>query len=315
MQSIIINQRTYYAQLSLDKELAFSKQTNYLFDINYLRLIHVKGTKAREFLQGQFTCDVNKVSSHLIQPGAFCNTKGRILALFYILQLEDELCLVLPQDLVDDTVNSLHKAAQFSGVTFEEDSTVSFMGILNNIEVPATYSLPKEKFEILHQENPIISLGNNTYLALLREKTEIRFIKQFGDAVELRGSIAWHYLRLLDSECQIYPNSRGVFLPHRLDLQDTAYISFSKGCYRGQEIIARTQYKAKRKHGLKIFTVNVFKGFTPGQRIYNQEGSEIGELVDFAPLSNNTTLIALSILLDHPLQVIFEGSEEINTLS
>jgi len=122
-----------------------------------------------------------------------------------------------------------------------------------------------------------------------------------------RGSLAWHFLQLQHKRVEIYPSSRGLFLPHRLDLHISGYIDFNKGCYKGQEIIARTHYRAKLKHTLALFTVHTAEPLRAGQVVRGMENqNNIGELIDHAPLGNDLWLVALSIQHDAPGLVQFE---------
>jgi hypothetical protein len=84
-------------------------------------------------------------------------------------------------------------------------------------------------------------------------------------------------------------------------------LSFNKGCYKGQEIIARTHYRAKLKHTLKLFYINTTEPLQSGQKFYDiKTHLEIGELIDYCPLENHRFLIAASMIFDHSMSVHFE---------
>ena len=101
-----------------------------------------------------------------------------------------------------------------------------------------------------------------------------------------------------------------MFLPHRLDLQNSAYISFNKGCFVGQEIIARTHYRAKLKHDVFLYKLETTENLYAGQKLYNPEGSqELGELIDLAYLDDKTYILAASLLFDHPTLIKFAEIE------
>jgi folate-binding protein YgfZ len=122
------------------------------------------------------------------------------------------------------------------------------------------------------------------------------------------GSLTWHTLKLYQKQIDIYPESRGLFLPHRLGLHLSQYISFDKGCYKGQEIIARTHYRATLKHELKTYIIRTEHPLYSGQKLYNvNEETEIGELIDYSMLGDNTYLIAVSIFKAPVLATRFEG--------
>jgi folate-binding protein YgfZ len=115
-------------------------------------------------------------------------------------------------------------------------------------------------------------------------------------------------LQLKQQRIEIYPESRAVFLPHRLGLHQRDYISFNKGCYKGQEIIARTHYKATLKHELKVFTIQTDATLKSGLRLLAPDSDqEIGELVDYAPIGDGLYLIAASILIDSDKHARIDG--------
>ena len=140
-------------------------------------------------------------------------------------------------------------------------------------------------------------LGNGFYIFLIKAEFEREFCKPFKEQDQLFGSLTWHTLMLYQQHIDIYPESRGLFLPHRLGLHQTQYISFDKGCYKGQEIIARTHYKATIKHELKSYVIHCEEQLQSGQIIFKvDDNTELGELVDYSPLGNNDYLVVLSIL-------------------
>ncbi|WED44401.1 YgfZ/GcvT domain-containing protein [Legionella cardiaca] len=313
----LINQRPYTYTLSFQNEFTFQKNKNYLFELSHLGGVCVKGERAQEFLQGQLTCDVKKVTSTAMRQGAQCNLKGRILALLDVICWND-FQLILPNDLLVDTQNSLSKTAMLSRVTLEPANTYQIYGFyLNNPDdhLPTNVQLTSECFEVLQTDDYCsYYLGNNLYIFLVRDNLVNTFIEPFCQNQQYRGSLGWHYLQLCNKYLQIYPTTRGLFLPHRLDLHLSNYISFDKGCYKGQEIIARTHYRAKLKHGLRLFFIETKEPVLAGKKIFDASGNaEIGELIDFSPLDNNHYLIAASILFEHPWEIRIE--DQTNTVA
>jgi tRNA-modifying protein YgfZ len=291
---------------------------NTLFELPQLSVLNVLGEKASEFLQGQISCDVNKVNAHTMRQGALCNLKGRVLALPDVVAWHG-LKLILPKNLLEKTQTSLTKTAMLSRVTLEPAGNYHVLGFYlhdANQPLPLEGTWPAEKYGVLAQDNACAYyLGDNFYLMLvdtsILEAIKAPFIKNN----TLNNAGSWHALRLQHDEIQIYPESRGLFLPHRLGLQNTECLSFNKGCYKGQEIIARTHYRAKLKHGMKIFTIETSETLKPGLRIMTEDGTrEVGELVDFCALGSNQFIIAASLLLEHPSVMRFENHEHKLTL-
>lgn len=308
-----INNRQFTVTSSLSNELNFQHDKNYLFELPYLQSLAVIGERAAEFLQGQLSCDMRQVTGNMMRQGAMCNLKGRILALLDIIDWH-ELQLILPRDLLGDTQNSLHKTAMLSRVKLEPTAAYQFYGfyLLNpNDLLPAQISLPVERFSLTQADDRCCyNLGDNLFICLIKNENASSLTREFIHNQQFRGSLAWHHLQLRHKQVLIYPETRGLFLPHRLDLHRSGYLSFDKGCYKGQEIIARTHYRAKLKHGLRLFTIETDEPLLVGKNLLDPVNeTEIGELIDFSPQGNNHYLIATSILLDHPTHARIEGQE------
>ena len=287
---------------------------NTLFDLPHLSVLNLLGEKASDFLQGQISCDVREVNPTNMRQGALCNLKGRVLALPDILEWHG-LKLILPENLLEKTQTSLTKTAMLSRVTLEPASNYHILGLyLHDAKqaLPFKGTWPSEKYAVLAQDNAYAyHLGHNFYL-MLADANMLEAIKApFIQKNALQSADNWHALRLQQGEIQIYPESRGLFLPHRLGLQNNGYLSFDKGCYKGQEIIARTHYRAKLKHGMKVLTIETTETLKPGLRIMTEDGTrEVGELVDFCEIGNHQYIIAASLLLEHPDIMRFENCEK-----
>jgi len=299
-----VNARQLKTFAPIQDELTLESQKNYLFDLSYLGCIDVIGIRSSEFLQGQLSCDLREVTPDQIRQGAMCNLKGRILALLDVIDWNG-LHLVVPSDLLTATQTSLAKTAAFSQVKLALSTTHQLFGFyLQNREdlIPFNAKLPDERLGVVYDEGYCAyHLGAGFYIFLIKSASADTVCSPFIKQNQWRGSLAWHVLQLRQNRLEIYPESRGLFLPHRLGLQLSGYLSFNKGCYKGQEIVARTHYRAKLKHEMKLFTIQSNEPLQSGQRLLNNiDNTEIGELIDFCPLGENSFLIAASVMFDCP---------------
>lgn len=307
----IINSRIFTSFNTIERELNLYKKVNYLFDLSYIGILDVAGNNSLDFLQGQLTCDLRLVSDIQMIQGAQCNLKGRILSLSDIINWNG-FKLVLPKDLLEATRNSFNKTAQLSRVDIQPTNNLKVFGFyLQNRDdlVPYTAFLPTALYGFsLGTGYCSYHLGDGFYIFIVQSDVEEELCSSFIAHDQFLGSLAWHALRLSKHHIEIYPESRGLFLPHRLGLHKSQYLSFDKGCYKGQEIIARTHYRATIKHELKIYKINSQEAIHSGQRLLKvNEETEAGELIDYSPLGNHTFLIAASIIKDAIEPFIFEG--------
>ncbi|MCX7116798.1 MAG: folate-binding protein YgfZ [Legionellales bacterium] len=302
----LINSRTLSAIEPLDKELSIPSQKNVFFDLSYLGVIKVQGVRAHEFLQGLLSCDVKGVNHQNIAQGAQCQLQGRVLALMDIIQLDDEsLYLILPKDLLHLTMDSLTKTALLSRVTLSDISPFKILGLYHqnpNEALPFKLKPNPTRLSMVSSEGCwCYHIGASLYVLVLDTEAS-------HEVSVSRGSLAWLALKLQHGGIEIYPETRGVFLPQRLGLETSHYVSFNKGCYKGQEIIARMHYRSKPKHTMRLFTVQTEEPLYSGLRLFEPNtGNEIGELIDYCPYLQGTTLIAASILSNVPATCRVEG--------
>ena len=186
-----------------------------------IKILEVTGADTKKFLQGLTTTDLNKLSSDDdIQFTAFANLKGRIISLCFVKYIdENKLLLSVDESVVDDLLSWLKKYGMFSKVSFTINDEYSLFYTekgLFNHNILATNSLPSGMSFVEVQKQNIINK-----LAFINAKN---FEK---------------------------------FLPAELELDNLEdVVCYTKGCYMGQEVIARMHYKAKLKKELAIVKSN-----------------------------------------------------------
>ncbi len=263
-KSIDILDTKYYAIKPLADE--FGEEPNtccYL--LNHLQSLNVIGEKAAEFLQGQLTIDISKVDSPSL--GAYCNIKGRIISLFYCVKISNKhFKLIMPSQLINSTQKKLIKYGAFSKVSIAPSSEV--IGLYKDME---------------HRD-----------FLFLNDKTLENDLSKIN--APLFGSISYHYRQLLNHIPSLYLNTQNHWLPHKIGLDRLNAIDVKKGCYLGQEIIARMHFKGKQKYGVSHFISE--EALLPGDKI--ERGNQtIGDVIDICPTLDNKTLVLGSILLSY----------------
>ncbi len=211
-------------------------------------ILRVTGIDAKKLLQGQITCDINKLSSHNGLYGAICNIKGRIISSFYIVQKDDDILMLMAKDLVETTLSHLKKYAVFFKTELINDNEVFQIYArmtLNNMDI-----VPEQLSETLPItcENKVFSMTLSHYPVdtqlLISDPEDLSIEEENQELIALSALAARPIITQAQSE---------TFLPQWLNMQRTGGISFTKGCYTGQEIVARMQYRGKSKKQLALF--------------------------------------------------------------
>jgi tRNA-modifying protein YgfZ len=230
--------------------------------------IHVNGSDANAFLQGQLSIDIN--ATPIPKRGCYLSRKGRIISLFYLTQSDDDFVLFMPRDISEVFIKQISKYIMRSDVTIA-------------INASLVIALEQHNFNALTPDyftsKPHITLGDQV-IALLTE-SEVNQFKQALNSKDIHviGDWLWHKNQLQNEIPSIYPSTIAKFLPHELSLHTKNILDFDKGCYIGQEIIARMHYKATLKYHLKQITTEPKTQLLPGDDwLVNQKKS--GTIVD-----------------------------------
>ena len=195
-------------------------------------LLKITGKDSKSFLQSQLSNDVNKLDNSRIQLSAYCQHQGKILVLFWLLRCKDGFLLSFPLDLIDSIKTRLEMFILMSDVTIE-----------NVTEKYLQVGLIKENRADAHVLNDQLSL----MLVDSQSTEKFNFVSQ----------------QYWDKSCidNLIPEINSIttekFIPQMLNLDiDEIGVSFTKGCYPGQEVIARLHYLGKPKRRLFIFKSN-----------------------------------------------------------
>lgn len=237
--------------------------------------LYIHGQDAETFLQGQLTCDIKKVTETAFQPTACCNIQGRIIALFFIIRWKTGFLLVFPPAILKNTLKHFKKYAVFSRITFEYP-------VQENNE-PVTYWGFAEKAMQSNDIRPCVGL-DGLFIGIFTQpilSSDIQNLTLNNDT--------WRQQLLHHQFPTIHPQTQALFLPHRIGLQHfQGILDFKKGCYLGQEIIARTHFKATLKHSICLCEITNMdeKTISPGDPLFDQSGqNNIGDIIDIIKLN------------------------------
>ena len=218
--------------------LLTAQQDDIICPLTHYSLIQIEGTEAEKYLQGQLTCDVTKLAAGESTLTAHCDPKGKISALFrFIRQDEQTFYMLLKSALLPSALYQLKKYAVFSKVTFTLlDWQILGAAGTKGIEKCGQFSA-QIRIDVKAQQ-PRVILLHPTRLAI--EAT-----------VEAE---AWDLLDIQDGVPSLAVTTQLEFIPQALNLQSVEQaISFQKGCYIGQETVARAKYRGANKRALFIF--------------------------------------------------------------
>ncbi len=263
---------------------------NKVTDLNHLSFLEINGEGAFDLLQGQITCDVNKVDSNNSCLGALCNAKGRIISSFILCLLEKgSYGLIGHHETLKKTEEELQKYSPFYEVEINENLSFSFFGI-NKETFENTYNK-----KIVYPDNTI-EIRGSTFISYLGKKFLLAFcnkegLSEFENLFELDANrIDWKLDEILCQNVEISEENSGKYTPHELNYDVNNRIDFEKGCYTGQEVVARMHYRGKNLPRLNLAETPDLN-ITENMTLTDQEDKKIGKLVKVVNLDKKSVCL------------------------
>lgn len=294
--------------------------TQYTNALNNSGIIQLTGEEKTSYLQGQVTADINKLTDNNTLLGCHCDFKGKMWSVFYALTWQDSILLLTDNSVLEKSLSELNKYGVFAKVEITNQSEKwQVMGGSGSVfEKAATAlfdDLPSRDRQVLSNENGlIISIEHPTqrYIVLQPKSTQKRLICDITPNEQL-----WEVENIKAGLGKIQQMTINEYVPQMLNLQALNAIDFEKGCYMGQEVIARTKYLGRNKRAgfiLKsdsqcidlsgeLLEYQIDENWRPGGKILNC-GVSSGQTWIFAVLSIETQ-IGSSFRLKSSPNVIF----------
>jgi hypothetical protein len=211
-----------------------------LDDRGILRLSSGQAGQTEKLLQGQLTCDVTRLGEETTIPGALCTPKGRMISNFMLARdSEGDFYMVMHRGLLAATADTLKKFAPFYKT--EIDDVSDSMRVLGLCGQFASRAIDGDRGAILSAVSP-----DRSAAIVPASEAEALWQELVAEA-RPAGLPYWHLLDIRDGLGEVRPETREEFIPQMLNLQFADAISFKKGCYTGQEIVARMHYLGKLK--------------------------------------------------------------------
>ena len=287
-----------------ERERRIPPQGAILCDLSHFGLITIAGEDAATFLQGQLTNDIQQVTDTHSQLSAYCTPKGRVLATFFITKRQGMYYLSMAKDLLEPTLKRLRMYVMRSKVALE-DASMSLVhfgfaapdGDLRLKEILG--KAPEQAYDTIQINN----------LTIMRQPAPIPRFKILGELEDARklwerlnvnaacvGRNGWDYFNVMSGVPMVTANSTEAWVPQMMNMHLIGGVSFTKGCYPGQEIVARLKYLGKSKRQMyRIGIPHCIKRPLAGTHIASSTDPEAGTVLN-ATLNPDGYVEALAIM-------------------
>jgi folate-binding protein YgfZ len=272
------------------------RNENLLIDLSSLSLIRVHGADAKSFLDGQFTNDLDLITAERSQLSAWCTAQGRMLAVLRIFLRDGFYYLQLPASLRDDVIKRLRMFVLRSKVVLEIGDELTRLGLVG----PDAESILRNAVGIVPDNNDGVATRDGVTvlrLAGIHPRFEIIAPTQPAEAIRARLESAvtvqppamWSWHDIMTGIPIVLPQTREMFVPQMANLELVGGVNFKKGCYPGQEIVARMQYLGRLKQRMYRARYDG-EPVAPGTDIYTATADQsAGNVIDAQPSPDGGT--------------------------
>lgn len=252
---------------------------NTAITLSQYQFVRASGPDARSFLQGQVSCDTNKITPTVSIPGALCNLKGRVIADFRALQMGDDILLRVHGSLVETVLAVLKKYAVFSKVELSHDTNIAALGLLlrgaDSEKSSLSPGLAAVATDIVSTDTVALEFWGSL------DAIEAARAALGGDYQS--GAIAqWIELEIGSGIAHVSASLSEEYTPALLNYDISGLIDFKKGCYTGQEIVARMFYRSTPKK--RLFAVTAQSSLPQPLHALLDDGAELIDSSEQSPV-------------------------------
>ena len=262
-----------------------------LIELDYLSTLEIIGEGSIDLLQGQITSDMTKVTDSRNCLGALCNVRGRVESSFLIVKkpdFENAFFLIGNREVMETTENILQKYLPFYKLEMRINNDFKFIAIDEDF---LSLTFPETDLNLQVQDHKdflrVHYLAKRFHLLLLEKDANCFKNKKISQEIN-----EWEKDNIMNKDFNIKPEDSNKYTPHELGYHQTNRVDFEKGCYTGQEIVARMHYRAKKLPFLITGSLDVNENMSP--EVFNQEGKRAGTLLSTAR-EENTNLYLISM--------------------
>ncbi|AHK79548.1 glycine cleavage system protein T [Ectothiorhodospira haloalkaliphila] len=278
-----------------EREMSVAITGDVICDLSHHGLIGAYGEEAVQFLQGQFSTNVPDVNEHTSRLGAYCSPKGRMLASFRLFKRGETYYLRLPREQVESTLKRLSMFILRAKVTLEDAGDalvrvgVSGPHAVEQLQATLGKAPPEAVDQVIHERGVTVLRVPGLH-PRFEVYGELDAMTRLWQNLNVRsapvGADRWGLLDVMSGVPNVYPQTAEAFLPQMANLQLLGGVSFNKGCFPGQEVVARTQHLGKLKRRMYRLHLPVNEAPPPGATLHDASvdaTQPVGRIVEAYP--------------------------------
>ena len=271
-------------------ELAAARDHTIVADLSHNALLAVTGDDATAFLQGQLTNDVQALPQGAAQWNGWCSAKGRLIATFLLVKRADGYLLMLPAAIAPAVAKRLGMFVLRSKVKIADASEsltrIGFAGKSAGVIVARQFGHTPDPMRSLEKDGAAcVSIDAGRFVVLAPTERATALWDALAEHATAAGPDAWSWSLIQAGIPTIVAATQEAFVPQMANLDLVGGVSFHKGCYPGQEIVARTQYRGILKRRMARVHLGGEARPVEGQSVYSAAFGDqaAGTIANVAP--------------------------------
>ncbi len=271
-------------------ELAAAANQTVLADLSHYGLIGLNGEEAQTFLNAQVTNDLRGLSENTAVFAGYLSAKGRMLANFLVMKRGEDLLVMLPEALRESIQKRLAMFVLRAKVKLRDAGEEWVRLGLNGPEAGRLVSgvlgtdAPAGNMAVVHGDQAFaLRLGDSRFDLFVSPTAATGVWQRLSAMARPVGTPAWDWIMVTAGVPVVLPQTQDHFVPQMANMEILGGVSFTKGCYPGQEIVARSQYLGKVKR--RLFLAHVDVEASPGDELFSAEPADqaAGQIANVAP--------------------------------
>ncbi|ANG94040.1 tRNA-modifying protein YgfZ [Enterobacteriaceae bacterium 155047] len=296
-----------------------------LISLDDWALATLTGADSEKYLQGQVTADVGQMTEHQHLLAAHCDPKGKMWSNLRLFRRQDGFALIERRSLRDAQLTELKKYAVFSKVTIVADDEHVLLGVAG---FQARAALKNLFSALPDAEKQVVSEGATSilwfehpaerFLLVTDAETAERVTEALRGEAQLNNSQQWLALNIEAGLPVIDAANSAQFIPQATNLQALGGISFKKGCYTGQEMVARAKFRGANKRALWTLSGQASRVPEAGEDLEMKMGENwrrTGTVLAAVQLDDGRLLVQVVMNNDMEADTVFRVRDDANTLS
>ncbi|WP_263078777.1 hypothetical protein [Endozoicomonas sp. Mp262] len=266
-------------------------------------IVAISGPDSQRFLQGQLSCNMETPKPEQWATGVACTPKGRMYSSFTLINTGSGYLLKMHRGIVGTFIQHLEKYAVFYKSKISQPDTPMMCLGLSGTHVTDVLS---GQLPILPENQDAMAIDNsflikapgmdNTYELWLPEEHLPQWWTKLTTQLQAAPESYWQRKMIQAVIPQVRPEYNEKYIPQHLNYPSIGYVSFRKGCYTGQEIIARMQNLGQQKSRTYSLVCTGTDNVLPGAKLENGKGQVIGEILESVSSINSNSCHALAVI-------------------